>query len=79
VEARSSRTVFPPDAAALERLKRAIGRYEVEAMVVHGGSPKTPRVTALRPGVQAVTLDGLGERLARPAPGQAKRATRKPK
>jgi predicted AAA+ superfamily ATPase len=62
VEAKSSHTVTPGDATALDRLAAAAIGYEVERVVVHRPSRSAAR-HALRPGTRALTLDELVARV----------------
>jgi predicted AAA+ superfamily ATPase len=55
VEAKATRTVRPEAAEVLNRLRRSITRYSVEAFLVHLPSGTGPNFSALRPGVRAVT------------------------
>lgn len=78
VEAKAAATARPEMADSLARLAHAITRYETEALLVYepAGAPARKRVraprsqaragemTALRPGVRAVGLEALLDRLA---------------
>ena len=65
VEARASRTLTPSMADTLIRLKTAIARYDVRAFVVGRGSDAADAaLSAIRPGVKAVSVAGLLAALA---------------
>jgi len=64
IEAKSGRTVTPNAARSVQRLEKAIDggaseRLTAEGYVVYQPSPETRGVTALCPGVKAVSLDEL--------------------
>jgi uncharacterized protein len=59
VEAKASRTVSPSDAESLLRLRRAVGRPGVEALVAYRSASSDVAGSALRPDVRAVGIDGL--------------------
>lgn len=63
VEAKASRSVAPSAAQSLERLASAMTGYRVDRFVVHRPAPGTAELTAMRPGVKAVTLDAVLEAL----------------
>lgn len=63
IEAKASRTASPSMAGPLLRLARAIKGYEVESLVVHRPPRETAAITALAPGVRAVTIPGLLEQI----------------
>lgn len=65
IEAKASRTVTPTMADSLLRLRNAVSRYDVTSLVVHRGAGPDAALTAIRPGVKAVTLAGLISALAR--------------
>src|SRR5262249_9059502 len=58
IEAKASQTVRPAMADALVRLAGSIRRYDVASFVVHRGAG-SGAFTAVRPGVKAVTVDGM--------------------
>ncbi len=59
VEAKAGRTVAPISARSLLRLDKAIDEYEVERLVVYQPSPDMQNLSALCPGVRAVSVQGL--------------------
>jgi hypothetical protein len=63
VEAKASRTASPGMAASLERLSGSASRVRVEGFLVHRPSGEEASLKALRPGVRAVAIGGLLERL----------------
>jgi len=63
VEAKASRTASPRMADPLDRLARSVSRYRVERLVVHRPTPEARDLEILRPGVRAVGIEGLLERL----------------
>jgi predicted AAA+ superfamily ATPase len=56
VEAKASRTVTPAAARSVERLRRSVGGRRCEGYVVHQPPPETQGMTALAPGVKAVSV-----------------------
>jgi hypothetical protein len=60
VEAKATRTPRPEDGEPIARLGRALGRRTAEGLVVHRGAGGVP---ALRPGLEAVSLGELAQRL----------------
>ena len=64
IEVKATRTPTPKSAAALQRLAKKIGRYEIRAWLVHAGRGKSARPTALCPEVRAVGLENLHEILS---------------
>jgi len=65
VEAKASRTVTPDMAGPMARLARSIGRPDVHALLVHRPSPSAPKLTALSPGAEAVSVSGLVAELSK--------------
>jgi predicted AAA+ superfamily ATPase len=63
IEAKAGQTVTPTAAQPLLRLSRAIERHQVDGYVVHQPPPATRQMTALCPGVSAVALEDLLQRL----------------
>ena len=59
IEAKASHTVMPAMADPLDRLARAVSRYEVARFVVHRPLGAAARLSALRPGVRAGGIDAL--------------------
>jgi predicted AAA+ superfamily ATPase len=55
-EAKASRTVLPEMAEPLSRLSKAIDRYRVESFLIYQPSEETEALTALRPGIKALSL-----------------------
>ena len=56
VEAKASRTVTPAAARSVERLRRSVGGGRCRGYVVHQPSPETQGMTALVPGIKAVSV-----------------------
>jgi predicted AAA+ superfamily ATPase len=59
IEAKASRTIVPEMAEQLQRLMKAIPNYSVKSLIVHRPSKYEPAFTALRPGISAVPVDLL--------------------
>jgi len=59
IEAKASRSVTPGDAEPLLRLARATDRYRTNCVVVHRRAATGDPVSAIRPGVRAVSLEDL--------------------
>lgn len=55
-EAKASRTVLPEMAESLSRLSKAIDRYRVEPFLIYQPSGDTEALTALRPGIKALSV-----------------------
>lgn len=70
VEAKASATVRPEMADSVRRLATAMRGREVKCYVVHRPPKRERPMAALRPGVQAVSLEGLAESLAAPRRGR---------
>ncbi|NKB71413.1 MAG: DUF4143 domain-containing protein [Candidatus Latescibacteria bacterium] len=62
MEAKAGQTVRPEAARSLLRLDKAIDEYEVERLVVYQPSAAMQGITALRPGVRAVSVQDVLER-----------------
>ncbi|HQG92983.1 MAG TPA: ATP-binding protein [Acidobacteriota bacterium] len=60
-EAKATRTVRPEHAEPLLRLRRAVPRKAVDAVVVHLPAAGGPAFTAVRPGVRALPVQQLPE------------------
>ena len=66
LEAKASRTLDPRMAGNLDRLSRNAGKYKVEKAVVHLNLKKTDgALTALRPGVSAISVNQLSKWFAK--------------
>lgn len=63
VEAKASRTATPAMAGALEKLARAVKGKRAESLLVHRPGREIAGLTALTPGVRAVPVSVLLERL----------------
>lgn len=63
IEAKASKTPLPSMARPLQRLAGSIRHYTTRSIVVHGGSAGTEAGTALLPGVAALSVAQLLERL----------------
>ena len=59
VEAKASRTAKPDMADPLLHLSRSMKTYDVDLRLVHRPTPATMDLTALRPGVKAVGIEGF--------------------
>ncbi len=59
IEAKASATLRPEMGDPLLRLARAIRRYETRAYLVHRPARGEPPLSALRPGVSALPVEGL--------------------
>jgi hypothetical protein len=59
IEAKASRTIAPNDAEPLLRLARATGRHQAKCVVVHRRASTDATVSALRPGVRAISPEEL--------------------
>ena len=59
IEAKASRTIVPEMAEQLQRLMKAIPNYSVKSLIVHRPSKYEPAFAALRPGISAVPVDLL--------------------
>ena len=70
IEAKASRTVTPTMAQPLTRLRAAVRRYDVTNLLVHRGTDSEASLTAILPGVRAVSVARLGSLLT---PGQRRR------
>lgn len=57
LEAKASRTVLPEMAESLSRLSKAINRYRVESFLIYQPSGNAEVLTALRPGIKALSLE----------------------
>ncbi|MEW6751787.1 MAG: ATP-binding protein [Candidatus Latescibacterota bacterium] len=64
IEAKAGQTVTPAAAQSLLRLSRAVERYDVARYAVHQPPPALRPVTALCPGVSAVAVEDLLNRMA---------------
>ncbi len=73
LEIKASRTVTPAMAEPLVRLGKAVRRYDVTNLVVHRRADDEVEFAAIRPGVQAVTVERLLAVLERPARRRARR------
>jgi predicted AAA+ superfamily ATPase len=63
IEVQASRTVRPPDAASMLALSRQMASNRVERWVVHRRSREEPVTRAIAPGVEALTIEQMVERL----------------
>ena len=63
IEAKASKTPVPSMGQPLRRLAESIQRYETQSIVVHGGTARDQAGTALLPGVTALSVAQLLERL----------------
>lgn len=64
VEAKATRTATPAMAASLERLGRAVSRYDVRRLLVHRPTGEIAGLRAISPGVRAGTVADLLDALA---------------
>lgn len=60
LEAKASRTPTPQMGEPLVRLSKAVSDYRTECFVVHRFSAETKDISALRPGVSALSLQNFG-------------------
>ncbi len=63
IEVKASKTPLPSMARPLQRLAESTQRYTTQSIVVHGGKDGGEARTALLPGVAALTVEQLLERL----------------
>lgn len=63
IEVKASRTVRPADAASMLALSRQMGSGRVERWVVHRRSRADPITRVIAPGVEALTIEQLVDRL----------------
>ncbi len=59
IEAKASRTVFPEIAESLYRLAKAVSNYEVDRFLIYRPSKGKESISALRPGIKALSLEKL--------------------
>jgi hypothetical protein len=59
LEAKASRTATPRMGETLVRLSKAVSDYRVECFVIHRYSEETKDISALRPGVRALSLQSF--------------------
>jgi len=59
VDAKASRSITPAMADPLVKLRRAVRRYDLRSFLVHLRGAHDPALAAVRPGVEAVTIEGL--------------------
>jgi hypothetical protein len=59
IEAKASRTVFPETAESLGRLSKAVSHYEVDRFLVYRPSKDKESISALRPGIKALSIEKL--------------------
>ena len=64
IEAKASHTVTPAMADPLDRLARAVSRYDVTRFVVYRPLTTAHQLAALRPGTQTGGINGLLKVLA---------------
>jgi predicted AAA+ superfamily ATPase len=65
VEAKATRTVRPAAADVLNKLKKSVTGYSVEAVLVHLPSEKGPSFSAVRPAVRAVAYRDIPDLVLR--------------
>ena len=63
IEAKASKTPVPSMGRPLRRLAESVQRYATQSIVVHGGTARDQAGTALLPGVTALSVAQLLERL----------------
>ena len=63
MEVKAGKTVFANDAAPLLRLRRAMKRYEATCLVIYQPTQDREALTALQPGVRAVSVRAMLEHL----------------
>ena len=59
LEAKASRTVLPEMAEPLGRLSKAVSNYEVDNLFIYRPSKEKESITALRPGIKALSVEKL--------------------
>lgn len=59
IEAKASRTVFPEIAESLYRLSKVVSNYEVDRFIIYRPSKEKESISALRPGIKALSLEKL--------------------
>ncbi|MEW6416507.1 MAG: ATP-binding protein [Nitrospirota bacterium] len=59
LEAKASRTVVPEMAISLQRLSKAVSRYDVKSFVIHRLSEVASISSALKPGIRALSVESL--------------------
>ncbi len=59
VEAKASRTVFPEIAESLYRLSKVVSNYKVDRFLIYRPSKGKESISALRPGIKALSLEKL--------------------
>jgi predicted AAA+ superfamily ATPase len=59
IEAKASRTVFPETAEPLDRLSKAVSHYEVDRFLIYRPSKDKESISALRPGIKALSIQKL--------------------
>ena len=59
IEAKASRTVFPEIAESLYRLSKVVSNYEVDRFLIYRPSKEKESISALRPGIKALSLEKL--------------------
>jgi len=59
IEAKASRTVFPEIAESLYRLSKVVSNYEVDRFLIYRPSKGKESISALRPGIKALSLEKL--------------------
>jgi hypothetical protein len=67
LEAKASRTVVPQMADSLQRLAGSISNYRVKSFLVYAPGREEAAISALRPGIKAVSVDNLFSSLSRPS------------
>jgi hypothetical protein len=74
IEAKAGHTVLPRAADGLVRLREALPRHRVRAVVVHRGGSRASPAPTLRPGVGTLTEDRIGELFAKAPRRSSQRA-----
>jgi len=59
IEAKASRTVFPETAESLDRLSKAVSHYEVDRFLIYRPLKGKDSISALRPGIKALSIEKL--------------------
>jgi predicted AAA+ superfamily ATPase len=59
LEAKASRTVWPEIAESLSRLSRAVSNYNVDRFLIYRPSKGKEFISALRPGIKALSIEKL--------------------
>jgi hypothetical protein len=59
LEAKASRTVWPETAESLSRLSKVVSNYDVDRFLIYQPSKGKESISALRPGIKALSIEKL--------------------